>query len=790
MKAIVTVAAVAALLLAGCQPKADTADHLGRARDLVSRNDVDGAIAEAAKAIKANPRNKDAYFLTGELQERKGAMQAAFEAYARADMVDATDHRARLKTITMLIGANELEAAASRINATLGDDPANVEALADRALVFLKQGDTVKARRDALRVVSLQTGNTTAAAVLGSLAMGEKNADLAVQIIERGLSTDPADATLLQLKADAFLLQKAPDKAIEIERQLVAAQPKAPGPRVALAELEATAHGVDAGERVLRDGVAAAPSDRTLGLQLATFLLRHDRPDAADAVLGDAIAADPQGSAYDLARADILIRRGRADEAVAGLRTAVQRLTDGPARNAARLGLARLLVARNDREGARALIEDALKTEPNNDLALIMRADIAPPDASAQALADLLAVTGRQPNNPAPFASLAALYLRLDKKAEALAALTRIADLAPHDLAASLRVVDMATSLDRPDDAKGALDAFVMRNPDVVAGHVAQTRLAIIRRDWFAADRDVDALRPLPGGADVARQLTAAIKEGRGQWAEAAALYKAQIQTASTRFDSGAAAAYIRTAVQAKQGDDALAFLNGLAGGLPAGDVPTLKLAIGSLQQALGQGEAAIAANQAAIQAAPKEASAYAQQVAALMKFKQFDRAAAVIDAGLQAGAPREQLLFARAILEGSTSKVDEAVATYREILATQPDAAVAANNMASLLADRKPLDAAALKAARDRLKPFAVSGSPIILDTLGWAAYRLGELEEAKALLQHAKADASPLPDLRFHYGAVLMDSGEKEAGRTLLKTVLGQDFAGQTEAARLALE
>jgi tetratricopeptide (TPR) repeat protein len=193
---------------------------------------------------------------------------------------------------------------------------------------------------------------------------------------------------------------------------------------------------------------------------------------------------------------------------------------------------------------------------------------------------------------------------------------------------------------------------------------------------------------------------------------------------------------------------------------------------------------------QAAIKAAPSQPAGYIESAAAQVRAGQADRAIATLNDGMAAGAPREPLLTTRAAIEDQSGKKDSAIATYREILKINPRSIVAANNYASLVADVKPQDKALLTEALDPIQKFADSRNPSILDTIAWLNYRLGSYQSAKDLLVRANADKSANAQLRFHYGAVLIALGDKEAGRTMVKATLNQTFPGREEAEQLMTE
>lgn len=785
---------IAALVgLSACSDKKETAKaDLRGAQALYASHDLAGALEAVDKALQADPKNKDARFLAGQVRASLGDLAPAIAEFDRVDRLDPNDKTARLKTIDILIGANALDAAASRINATLGDQPGNQDALAYRALVEMRQDQREKARADAQKVLVSTPTHATANAVVAELALRDNHPNLALAAVDQGLAEHPDDSMLLRSQADAFQMQKRPDEAIAIYRKLVAAAPANPLYRAVLAEAEATRLSVGAGEATLRAGIATAPKSRPMRLQLVGYLARHRDAAAAEAELRTAIAATPDDSAYDLILAANMAASGRSDEALTLLRAAVARLGDRPARAGAQLGLARLLIGKNDIAAASATLDEILKAQPADNEALLLRADLLLRNGDAtRATADLLAVTGRQPTNTAAFDLLAKAFLQLGKTEDAADALKRNADVKPGDLPATLRVVDLYGSLGKVAEARAAIGRFVSRNPNDREGRAAEIRLLLVTKDWSAAQGKIDQLVRVPDASEFSTQLTAEMKEARGQTAEAAGLYKGLITAEGPQhLDERAARAFVRTALAAGQGAEAVAYLESLPSDQTGPKAPIVDLLLGTLHAALGEDDKASEANQAAIRAASTAVEGYLQQAGLLARTKRVDEAIKTVDTGIAAGAPREPMLLAKATLQNGAGDPDAAIAIYRDILADNRSSVVAANNLASLLADRKPLDRGQLTQARDALAKLVRPDNAAIADTIAWADYRLGDFASAKRLLAQAGADRSNDAQMRFHYGAILIASGEKDGGRTLIKTVLDRNFPGRTEAQDLVNE
>lgn len=147
-----------------------------------------------------------------------------------------------------------------------------------------------------------------------------------------------------------------------------------------------------------------------------------------------------------------------------------------------------------------------------------------------------------------------------------------------------------------------------------------------------------------------------------------------------------------------------------------------------------------------------------------------------------------ETVRLALAMTEETLGNSDNALRLYEEILSTNPDSIVAANNLAVLVADHHGDTPERLTRALAHVKRFSTANNAFQLDTLAWIYYRLGQFKNAHDLLQRANAASHPNAAVRFHYGAVLLALGRIDDGRRLIEKAAqegGFSRAGRSQAA-----
>ncbi len=132
---------------------------------------------------------------------------------------------------------------------------------------------------------------------------------------------------------------------------------------------------------------------------------------------------------------------------------------------------------------------------------------------------------------------------------------------------------------------------------------------------------------------------------------------------------------------------------------------------------------------------------------------------------GLKRYPDSPELLYDRAMAAEKLDRLDVLEADLRRVIALRPDDAHAYNALGYTLADRTPRLAEAIELLERALK--LAPDDAFILDSVGWAQYRAGNLARAQEFLERAY-QARPDPEIAAHLGEVLWARGRRdEAGR-----------------------
>ncbi len=146
-------------------------------------------------------------------------------------------------------------------------------------------------------------------------------------------------------------------------------------------------------------------------------------------------------------------------------------------------------------------------------------------------------------------------------------------------------------------------------------------------------------------------------------------------------------------------------------------------------------------------------------------------QAFAVLATALEAHPDEPDLLYDLAMVAEKLGRLDVAEAKLSRLIELKPDNAHALNALGYTLVDRTPRLAEGL-ALIERALALAPD-DPFILDSMGWAQFRMGRLDEAEKSLRRAMEER-PDPEIAAHLGEVLWAKGERARAQEVWQSQL----------------
>jgi len=119
---------------------------------------------------------------------------------------------------------------------------------------------------------------------------------------------------------------------------------------------------------------------------------------------------------------------------------------------------------------------------------------------------------------------------------------------------------------------------------------------------------------------------------------------------------------------------------------------------------------------------------------------------------------------------------------SLRRILARDPDNATALNNLGYFLVERNERLTEALEMIQRAVRANPTNSS--FLDSLGWAYFKLGRLDEAERHLTEAARRNNQSATIHEHLGDVYQKRGKNELARAAWQKALSLAIGGETSA------
>lgn len=754
------------LFLAGCSSSEERAEnHYKRGLELVEEGELTKASLEFRNALKLKSDHVEALFAFGEIQERQREIQAAYRVYTAVAEQDPEHIPARLKLTYMLLSANQTEAARKFLDETLALDPEATEVKVAKATFELKSGNHEAAEQIARKVLDENPESTEALIVLASARIAANDPAGALVYLDRASEGSKDDMGFQVLRLSVLETLGDEKRINEVFADLVKRFPDTPQFNQTWTQWHLSKGRTDEAEKVIRDYAAARSDDDVAQLNLVSFLISRRGNDVAQAELESIIKfrQSEGGDAFPfrVALGQMHFVLDRRDEAIDLMRTVLSETNDAEQKNQARIALATMLIQNGDHNQAGDLVNEVLSEDDKNVDALRLRATVKlSNNDSAGAVDDILLALNEEPNEARLRVMLASAYERNGSTILAEEQYAKALALDNNSPQAGLPMVQFLFRHGKADQAERVLESIRERHPNnrEVLTLVAQQRLA--RQDWVGAQEIADILRNTEENENsaFADRITAAALGGQNKHDESLDLLQSSMTTPEDQ--ERLLPDLIRAYVQAGKNGVAIDHLNSVLAKEP--DNVLAQILLGSVVLSEGRAEEAEERFKTAaeIENSVLGNTSLAQFYLATGKLEEAETA---IRTGLAKDESNTALRLMLTTVLQQTEKFDEAIEEYEKLFKADPDSTIVANDLASLLSERRG-DEASLERAYEIAQRFRTSEVPHYLDTLGWIYYLRGEYSSALPLLRNA---AEKLPNLgltQFHYGMALAALNQKE--------------------------
>ncbi|MGF1553664.1 MAG: tetratricopeptide repeat protein [Paracoccaceae bacterium] len=765
-------AALALVLLAGCDSVEERIQgHLERGAALVEEGQPEKAKLEYLNAIKLDQDNVEARLELAKLFEDQGEFGRAVGHYVVAVENDAANVEARVRLAQYMLVSGKVDRALEVAQEAYELAPDDPDVLAVRASTAYQVGDDRFALELATKAVEIEPLHAAASVVLISDRVEQGQLDEALAMTDAILAVHEDDLSLQLLRLRLLEAAGRADAVLDQLEYIVSEFPDVVAVRRALAERYASLGEYEKAEVQLRDIAASAQDKTEARLDIVRFRLRVEGLDAAVAELRDQIDASAKGETWPLreALAELLYDNDRQDEA----RAVMTRVAESGSNDAslARVVLARYAISEGDVERGEALIDAALEGDRANVDALAIRGAIQLERGEHGAAIETLR-TGltTEPNDVRLLLLSGRAHLRAGNEAlgsDQLATATRVSDYAPQ---VAQEYVGFLLSQGRLDGAEAVLSEAARRAPDNRAVLSALAELRLRQQDWVGAETVAAQLRELEGGGDTAEDIVAASLSGQERFDESAAVLRGLLEQGGG--NTRRLRAFVANLVAAERTSEARDFVERVLADNP--DNRLARMIEVELAERLGERERAIELLEAMRADFPDSGDVYLMLARYEMQEGDLVTARVRLREGLAAAGDDLRIRLTLASLLERAGDYEDALEQYEAVYEAQPDSVIAANNLASTLAEHFADRPGALERARAIAARLEGTEVPEMQDTLGWVLYLTGEYEAALGPLERA---AGALPDnafVQYHLGMAYAANDRPEDARRHLERAL----------------
>jgi tetratricopeptide (TPR) repeat protein len=759
----------AVVSLAGCtNPEKAKAAHLAQGEAYLKDSKFQEASLEFRNAIQIDDKLAAAHW----------GLARAFEGLERfPEMIDELR-----KTVTL--DKDNLDARIKLGNYYLAGSRNRVDIVAE-------------SERLAKEVLDKDPKNIEGHILMGSVLFAQQQKDKALAELNQAIQLDPARVESYLSLAKFHIVAKEPQKAEELYQRAISVNANSPVAHTEYGKFLAQQNRQAEAETELRKAVEVGPTDRNARFILASYYLVNRQFDKAEESYKALAGLQPDKPESQAVLADFYSAIGRTDDSVRIYQDVISKAPDF---QQGRYRLAEILLMKGDAEGAKAQIDAALKKDQHDRQALLLRARMKAQrgqvDELKSAMEDLKEVLKQEPNSRAGLYFMAQINMSLGLVDQARAFASDLEKNYPDYLPAKLMQLqltmaggkpsDYAAGMSLASDLLGRLDRTAPdreNSPQLLAEIREKTLLTrgtaqLHSNNYAAARKDYEAAKEIAEKDPLVYNSLALVSLAEKKQDEAISSFETALNVHPTNFDAlnGLMTLYGRTG----QIDKAMARIDQAINAHPTmGSLHYLKAQVYGFQQNAQMMEAEL---NKAIELDANYLPAYSALAALYIKAKQEDRAIAqyqkIISLRPENAAPYTLI----GILEDQRKNHDAAADNYRKALEKDPNAAIAANNLAWLYAvtGKGNLDEAV------RLAQGAVQKNPNVagfIDTLGWVYYKknlyaaaVEQLRKAVSLNEAQARSTNSAPSATYHYhlAMALKEKGDREESRRELQTAI----------------
>ncbi len=764
------VACIIAGLIACGSAEERKAKYFQQGKELFQEGRYEKALLAFKNVLQIDPKDIESRYQLAETLSKQGEIRKAFAQYRSIVSIDETHVMSRVRVGQLFLMGRNFEEAEKMLKEAISLAPNDNEVLVFQATVNLVKNNIEEAVNSIEKV--LQQDPNSSSAIVMRAAIHTKKGEIkqAVERLKQGIINAPNNEEMHLMLAKLYHKQELKTEAESELNKLIEIKPDSLLNYKRLVEFYLLDKQVSKAENVLRNAVKQMPNDEKAPLYLIDFLAQKYNVDKAIDELAKLIEQSPEAYALRFKLAALQLGKKDLVASEATLNKIVELDRLGASGIKARNGLARLYASTKRVDEAKELIKIVLAENPRDAEALTLRGRFALVDKDVNgAIADFRSALVGQPNNVKLLKLLSSAQVANNDMVLAIENMQKVVSIAPNDMAARLGVVDLLFRSGKQLQAEADILAILKQDPKNKKTLDYLFKVRMFQKDWGKAQEVSEQIRTV--GEDPAKgyYLSGRAYQAEKKWQKSIDAFK-QVLSIKPGFVEPLTQ-MVKSYLLLDEPENALSYLKSVIENQKEHFV-----AYNLMGEVFLRNKKLVDAEKAfrqAIEIKPEWFSAHRNL--ALLTLINKDKVAAIgiLQNGIEKTKGSIGLVDLLASIYKKDGANDKIIALYEQAYLQHPNSIVVINNLASFLSEYGGTQEA-LDRAEKIAMPLQKSTNPNVLDTAGWIAFKQGNYEKAKKILESSIELGAIAAEISYHMGMVYYKLGDSNSAQTHLEKAL----------------
>ena len=758
-------------LLNGCDKEKDTQEHLQKGQEYINKGEYEKAKLEIKTATQSGKDTAETYYYMALLNEKNRQFKEMKENLLKTVELAPTYTDARLKLGKVQLLFSEIGAAMGQAEYVLKTQPQNLEAMALKASVLIKDKKSADAVSIIDNILKTNPEHTDALSLKALIYMEKEDFSQALALIDAAKKSDTKNIGLDFFTIQLHAKTKNIDAIMADYEKLILEHPENQEFKVTLAKIYVQAKKINEAEKILRGLIEADPNNIQPKLLLLDFFnaTAKERVSEQFNLFTEAHKDQPR---MLLDMASWMIARRNFDDGKAALNRVIEIEENSIVGLTAKTLLAKVAFDNKDFEESKKIVEEILDANSSYDDAIVLKARLMLiKEQYDDAIALLNKVIWSKEDSEEANLLLGQTFLIKGDQKQADKYLLNTLNINPANIQALTYSYDKAIQAKDINSAKKMVEKAIGIRPDNIVLLEKMANINIDDRDWEAAKDTIQKIANLanPLANDVSSYLLAQVLQGQGNYTKAIELYKELL--AKFPENSNALGNMARCYEKLNNRSEMLAYLENLMANNSQNIA--VGMLLGDLYLMDKKYEKGIALLTNLIEDNAKITQLYVLLANMKLAMNDSKGAALIYQEGLKQNPENIKLSLSLASLYEKLGDYDSAVTIYEALINKNPNFDIAINNLGILLTEHYTNDENLKKAAHITEK-FKDSAQPYYKDTYAWALINLGSINQGLKLLNQIIAASPDVPVFRYHLGVAYYKSGNNSLAINEIKQAL----------------